>query len=317
MVIAVVAILALSLSNGVAGDWRRSAEEVNPLALLLLLLLLCCGLLNHLPSFVGPLAICGGALLLMCDQGDGRYAAKKFATYHFLALLLYHLDGVFGGGSNSHTLLTIALCMLTAAYPFNSWSDSFFLRAPTWLLTTWLVLFRPLIIGFFLADGSSQRIGNCTAELRLLTAIALITLFFVPVLFFAKAKPARLIGRISCWQGGYALLFSPYFCSGRREMLTLFAVGGGILTAAVVQMMNSLPQLEGTEPMNGLVGIFERDYFQATFAMLSASLLCAMPVIFLFKKNAPQLPIWLTCCTLCSTVLPAIFFTKLYRLMSR
>jgi hypothetical protein len=278
--------------------------------------------LGSIRDFVGYLAVFGSLLLLTCGSGDTRYVAKKFAAYHFIALILCAWADILPKDWNNFPratiLQTVAFGVLTAAYPLNGWLDSFFIRGSNFFLDTWLIVIRPTVIGFFSATVGNavvSRVGGSATAVSM--ALAWSSLGFVPILFFAKTEIRRLIARMACWQSGYIWLFALYFSPKDSHLLTLLAVTQGIFLAIISQSATSLCGEGDGDFVEKMAGAFERDYFSAVFAASSLVFLLSMPVIFLLKQDMDQLQLTLILQVIGSTVLPSLFSLKVYRSMKK
>jgi hypothetical protein len=284
--------------------------------LILFIVLMKCFAMENFANFVGSTAIFGSLILLFGGEGDRRYVAKKFAAYHFLALILCACVDVSPKNSNSLAICAAAFGILTAAYPLSGWIDSFAMRSQSQFFCTWLIAMRPIIVWFFLASmGATVLPRGDSAISVIFTVFTWASLGFVPILFFAKTELRRLVGRITCWQSGYIWLFARNFAPEDFDLVTNLAITQGILIAIIYQAMDSLCGGDNCNSMENVKGLFEENYTLAGLLTSSLSLLIIAPIIFTFKRNMPHLPNVVIPQLLGSMILPLAFDFKIYRLM--
>jgi hypothetical protein len=278
--------------------------------------IVCC-LFGNLHAFLGTLAIFGTLILLSCGRGDSRYAANKFAVYHFFALLFYLCArAIAGGGSGGSWIAAfhaVAFGILLPVYPFNGWCDVFFIRAPFAIVAPWLIVVRPIAIGFLCAIAPALRtpVGGIVS-----TVLVYGSLYFVPILFFAEADRRRTLARIVCWQSGYIWLFVGRFPGTiDARAMTLLALAQGIFIGIVLKVADA-PTAVGGGIFEKFRGLFERNYFFASFALSSMALLTLLPIAFALKNDAAAIPPRIFYEILGSMALPALFCVRLYRSMA-
>jgi hypothetical protein len=287
----------------------------------LLAVLICSYAGANLRMFVGTLAVFGSILVLVCGYGDTRYAAKKFAAWHFIALILFLWADVLAKEGNHRIGVSIfhavAFGILTAAYPFNGWTDSFFMRAPAYLSSVWLVAARPLIVAFFLAmaqpfaHGESSRIIHAISTVLILASLA-----FVPLLLFAKMELRRIVACVACWQSGYLWLFARYLPRGNFDTITMLAIVQGILIGVILQVVEILNGQSGHDSLTNVKGLFDRNYFLSAVLVSSWLFLIIAPPVLIFKKNILHLPAIFFYQMLGGMILPGLFSRKIYKLMA-
>jgi hypothetical protein len=322
MVVGAVALLSACASplfteyaNSSQGKWRRCFWGIVGKMVAIGILVSCC-LGGNLCDFVGTLAVSWSIMLLTCGYGDGRYVAKKFAASHFFALVLFACAGIIDEGHGGAVLYAVAFGMLLGSYPINSWTDSFFMRAPVFFLDVWLVVIRPVIVAFLLSTVGTGVIllaGGAARTISLVLAWG--SLVIIPVLFFAKTELRRLIACMACWQSGYVWLFMAHFPVKNFDLIVLFAVTQGILLAIISNGVTYLYRRNRTDSIENLIGLFECDYFSSVFIMSSLMFLIAMPVIFLFKDDVAVRQNSLLYQIIGSMITPAAFFNRIYRMM--
>lgn len=289
--------------------------------LLFMLLISCCAA-NSLPNFIGSLTIVWSVSLLVHGYGDTRYVAKKFAAYHFLALVLCACADILHKGMGWCTcpiiLYILGFGLLMPIYPLSSWVNSFFSRAPSLFLSAWLIIIRPVVVSFFLsAIGPLLSLRENTSIYILLSIMVYGSLGFVPILFFTKAKLRTLAAYVTCWQGGYVWLFSMYLPAEMFGLITLLAITQGIFMAIVVQATTALYRHAKSDSLKNLEELFESNYFAAIFIMSAMVFLMITPLIFVYKKSMSPLPPAFVYQILASMVLPAVFNLKIYKLMAK
>jgi formate hydrogenlyase subunit 3/multisubunit Na+/H+ antiporter MnhD subunit len=289
--------------------------------LLFLLLISCCAASN-LQNFIGLLAILWSILLLVYGYGDTRYVAKKFAACHFLALIFCACADILSKNMGRHTGATVlhilGFGLLVPIYPLSSWIDSFFSRAPSLFLSTWLVIIRPVIVSFFLSTpGLLVSTGENTSINFLLYIMVYGTLGFVPILFFTKTRLRTLAAYMTCWQSGYIWLFTMRLPTVKFDTVMLLAITQGIFMAIIAQVTTALYKRAKTDSLKNLEGLFETNYFAAIFMMSAMVFLTITPLIFIYKKNMPPLPHAFVYQILASMALPIIFNLKIYKLMAK
>jgi hypothetical protein len=324
MAVSLVALIAIGprspeerMAGLVVGGERGIAGKSggNGRWLFALPLAICC-FLGNLRVFLGALAICGTVQLLAYGNGDTRYVAKKFAAYHFFTLTLclcaHAIEKSDGSGPTIAVLRALALAVLLPVYPFNGWCDVLFIRAPTAVVTPWLVVVRPIATGFLLPNISTIHVRGLAV---ISTVVVCGSLYFVPVLFFARSGLRRLWARMACWQGGYIWLFACNPSTGHdSNAITMLALAQGIFMAIALRVSNSIAAAD--ENVEVFTGLFERNYFFAAFTLSSLAFLTLLPLLFMFKRSAADVPTALVCQTVGSMVFPALFSIKMYRLMA-
>ncbi|MDR1401645.1 MAG: hypothetical protein LBI81_01640 [Puniceicoccales bacterium] len=314
---------ASPISNGSAGDFPKISGAKKDKKLLwtsrlvqLGIFAICCAI-SDLHSFIGALALAGSILLLVEGYGDSRYAAKKFAAYHFLALLLCAYANILPKRVGATVLRILAFGILTAAYPLSGWVDSFFSRAPASLISIWLILLRPIGVKFLLATVPMELVNGSRSTLSMVLVMIFGSLWFVPILFFAKTELRKLLAYVTCWQSGYLWLFATRFTAVKSNEITLFAIVQGIFIALIVQVTTGLYARSKSDSITNLSELFKVNYFAAIFLVSSLVFLLLMPVIFLLKKDAQQISLFPVCQVCGSMVLPVLFGRKIYALLKR
>ena len=278
--------------------------------------------MGSLIDFVGSVALFGSLVMLTSGFGDTRYVAKKFAAYHFFALVTCACANIFDGSSADPSVPLIlrifAFGIVIAAYPLGGWIDSFFSRGTARCLSTWLILVRPILVAFF-AETIAQATGNSFG--RQTTAVPLVlawlSMGFAPILFFAKTELRKLIAAVATWCGGPIFLFAVHLPPGSLGLLTLFAITQGIFLTIISDGATYLWQENGNDSIENLHGLLQKNYFMAIPIMSSLFFLIAMPLIFIFKRGVPQLPNSLVYQILAGMPLPVIFAIKIYGLMKK
>jgi hypothetical protein len=239
--------------------------------------------------------------------------AKKFAAYHFFALVLCACTEIAGGNPIFRAL---ALAILMGTYPFNGWMDPFFMRVPAFFADVWLIVIRPVTAAFFLSTVANAINGENTGMLRTTSLIlAWLSLGLVPLMFFARLEMRRLVACLACWQSGYLWLFAAYFPSANFAMIALLAIVQGIFIAIIANVSTNLFQRNGTDHIGNLDGLFGKDYFFAIFILSSLIFLATMPLVFPFKNPTMGVQSPLLFQILGSMPIPLLFCGKVYGLM--
>ncbi|MDR3143957.1 MAG: hypothetical protein LBT64_00460 [Puniceicoccales bacterium] len=327
------AAVVLIFVNLLSADVPRGMENFTPLkrlsrarwdAWLLLMTLLSCCLFGDLCEFVGSLATFGCIFLVAFGHGDARYAAKKFAACHFLALILCACAEIlakahpFGESQTAAPLYAIAFGILTAAYPLNNWTDSFFSRAPSYFLSIWLVIVRPLVASLLLTTIGCVPLQNASRlACEIAACLAFASLLFVPILFFAKVELQRIVSLVTSWQSGYLWLFALHFSEKFYDAIVLFAITQGIFIAIISHVASALTTRGGTDSIGNLSGLFESDYFSAVFVASSFVFLMAMPIVFIVKNFHSDMSLTVIYAAAAGTILPSIFCHKICALMKK
>ncbi|MDR1433264.1 MAG: hypothetical protein LBI61_02925 [Puniceicoccales bacterium] len=276
--------------------------------------------MGSLINFIGSVALFGSLVMLTSGFGDARYAAKKFAAYHFFALVACVCANVFDGSSSdpsiSLILRTIALGILIGAYPLGGWIDSFFSRGTSFFIGTWLILVRPILVKF-LVEVIASAPDSFANRRTLFTSLALawLSIGFVPVLFFAKTELRKLIASITVWSNGYVWLFAAYLPTENMALLVPFAITQGIFLAVISDGATALWQKSKTDSVRNFHGLFEKNYFMAVLIISSLCFLVATPIIFIIKWGILRLPNELILQPPVGVLLPAAFAHRIYKLM--
>lgn len=256
------------------------------------------------------------SILLKFGHRDPRYAAHKTATFFIIVSVFLGIAVNITSHAVSSLLLAISFNMLLTSYPFNSWTEPFFMRAPFLLTSFLLIIWRPLVVSIFLYHFQKHNLIICLESYITKISIVL-SLFFVPILFFAKTNLRRLAASMICWQSGYLLIFLTQFYQQKQNLIILVAITQGIFTSTVSHIAHSLEKKCDNDTISNLNGLFKSDYFLATFMISALIFLMLIPIVFAYRNGTAILQTKQAVVVLSSIILPSIFCYKIYRIMAQ
>ena len=256
------------------------------------------------------------SILLEFGHRDPRHAAHKTATFFIIASVFLGISANVTLHAVSSLLLAISFNMLLTSYPFNSWAEPFFMRAPFLLTSFLLIIWRPLVVSIFLYHFQKHNLTICLESYITKIAIVL-SLFFVPILFFAKTNIKRLAASMICWQSGYLLIFLTQLNQQKQNLIILMAITQGIFTSIVSHVAHSLEKKYDNDTISNLEGLFKSDYFLATFMISALIFLILIPIVFAYRNGTAILQTKQAVVVLSSIILPSIFCYKIYKIMAQ
>jgi hypothetical protein len=232
-----------------------------------------------LPHCFGIFATVGWYIVGKFGVADSRFAARKFITYHLLAVLLLCIALVLALRFDARVVLcSIALCVFSATYPFHGWIEHFFAHAPSCLVVGFLLFFRTVAWFFTLQLLSTAiSIENYAFFRGIFLSFGFLGALFVPILFFSKRENRKFLGYAVCWQNGVLWLILPCCRICDYAMVFELAVIQGFLLASIfLGFVENQKRLKG----DGIVCI------KAMFAV-KKSRACALCLALIFLGMLP------------------------------
>ncbi len=256
------------------------------------------------------------AMLLLTGKGDVRYVIKKFLIFHLMAISLLWF-GMHGQDVVDSMMVVLGIGMLLASYPICGWVETFSLRASFPLLIFWALVNRSYLVSFalniFKLDGFQWTNGS-----RIVVNILIYSsLFFVPVLFFAKRSVRRIISVLLTWQSGYFWLFlfnisDEKFC----HAVLLMSIVQGIFTAMILCGMSRAVHLQSLDNVECMKNLQQKDFLGYSLLMTGLLFLPIVPLVFLGKSGMSVFSNVAIAIMLMSAVLPYLFNYRLCNMIS-
>lgn len=255
---------------------------------------------------VGIFTLIGWIVMRKFGTFDSGFAAKKFLTYHLAGILLFFL-----AKPQSHpsvALFLIALCFFSGSQPFHGWIEHFFSHAPSGLVLTFLLFFRPIVWFFTLQFICAViSIENYEIFRKFCLIFGLWGSLFVPVLFFSKRENRKFLGYMVCWQNGILWLILSRCKVYDYVFLFEFSIMQGILLALLfLSFIATQRQLHGED----VIGLRPSHLLKKSRACFIFMLLIPFGIWPLLVSRA----LGLSCLYLTySAISCSIYFSFLYR----
>lgn len=255
-------------------------------------------------------------VLAMFGRGDVRYVTKKFLIFHLIAVFLLWF-GMYDIDVVNSSMIVLGIGILLASYPINGWMESFCLRASFPLLIFWSLVNRSYLIAFALNVFKLDSF-QWTDGLRIIANIlSYSSLFFVPILFFAKRSVRRIASVLLTWQSGYFWLFLINI-SGEKyhHAVLLMSIVQSIFIGMILCGFSRVMRLQSSDEITCIKNLQQKDFLGYSLLMSGLLFLPIVPLVFLGKSGMPVISNIAIVIMIISTILPYLFNYRLYKMIS-